>query len=186
VEGQNWGVWPWAALATALVLMFWVLGAYNRLVVLRNAVAAAWQQVVRLLDERAGAEAALAAALRRLLPSETAALESLQVAMRQQAEAQQAMSARPLEARRAAQWLVTEAARTAAAQRVLALLEGSSAAQEDAELSSLRALLKAAAEQLPYVRHQFNDAAAAHDAALAEFPTSMLVRWFGFAPAGRV
>jgi LemA protein len=168
------------------VLLFWVLGAYNRLVVLRNAVAEAWRDVTRLLDERAEAERALVAVLQRLLPSEAGALEALLAAARAQHEAQQALSARPLEARRCAQWLVSEATRTAAAQRVVALLEGSSAAQQDAEVSSLRALLKAAAEQLPYARHQYNDAAAAHDAALAEFPTSLLVRWFGFAPAGRV
>jgi LemA protein len=40
--------------------------------------------------------------------------------------------------------------------------------------------------RLAFARQLFNDAAQTYDAALVQFPTRLLVRLFGFGPAGRL
>ena len=53
--------WHWGAVAAGAVVVFWMLGAYNRLVALRNGVGAAWRPVAELLAARAAALRALLA-----------------------------------------------------------------------------------------------------------------------------
>ena len=45
----------WASLAVAAILVFWMVGAYNRLVALRSAIGSAFQQVDELLRRRQAA-----------------------------------------------------------------------------------------------------------------------------------
>ena len=56
--------------AGAALLVFWMLGAHNRLVALRNAIIAAWAQVDEPLQRRAAALQPLVAGLRAQLPDE--------------------------------------------------------------------------------------------------------------------
>ena len=44
----------WLLLALAVVLLFWGVGAYNRLVGLRNAVGGAWLQLATGVDNPTG------------------------------------------------------------------------------------------------------------------------------------
>ena len=63
--------------AVIAVCVFWMLGAYNRLVRLRNDIASAWVQVEVQLQRRAEALATLLRALAEPLASELAAVESV-------------------------------------------------------------------------------------------------------------
>jgi len=52
--------------------------------------------------------------------------------------------------------------------------------------ADLAAAWRGGEEQAQFARRLFNDAAVAHDAAIAQFPTSLLARLYAFAPAGRL
>ncbi|HEX7638584.1 MAG TPA: LemA family protein, partial [Burkholderiaceae bacterium] len=64
-------------LAVAAVLLFWIVGAYNRLLRLRQAIIAAWEQIVAALGKRSEAMAAVMDAVRDRLDGEAATLQAL-------------------------------------------------------------------------------------------------------------
>jgi LemA protein len=66
----------WLALAVAALLVFWMVGAYNRLVALRNTIGEAVQLLHELLLRREAAVTHLAHALRVPLAAEQAALDT--------------------------------------------------------------------------------------------------------------
>ena len=59
-------------LALLAVLLFWLVGAYNRMVRLRTAIISAWEQIVAALVKRSEAMAAVADAVREPLAAEGA------------------------------------------------------------------------------------------------------------------
>ena len=71
------------AVAVAAVLVFWMVGAYNRLVALRSAIGAAWGQVDEQLQRRRAILQLLLEALRPQLLEEAPALEALEGALLQ-------------------------------------------------------------------------------------------------------
>lgn len=177
----------WIGLGIAAVLGFWVLGAYNRLVALRNTVAAAWVQADEAQRRRGEGTEGLIAALRAPLDGEQGALDALWSAQAQSARAAGAMSARPLLATNAQTWVEAERHLGAAATRVFALAEGHSEALSGAEaLAGAHAAWAEGEQRLRFARQLYNDAAAAHDEAIAVFPTSVLSPLFGFRAAGRI
>jgi LemA protein len=185
-RGAPLSTWAIVGLAVGALLLFWVLGAYNRLIELRNAAADAWAQADAALRQRGEAVDALVNALREPLAAEAVALEALQTAHEHITHASAAMSARPLHAASANAWVDAESRLGAAAARVFALLENAGDVAALDPVSAAVAMWSEGAQRLPYTRQLFNDAAARYDEATREFPTSLLVRMIGFAPAGRV
>ena len=59
-------------------------------------------------------------------------------------------------------------------------------APADRLVAPLLAAWHEAQPKLAYARQRFNEAAEAHDSAIALFPTTLLARVFGMAPVGRV
>ena len=177
----------WIALGVAAVLGFWVLGAYNRLVSLRNAVAAAWAQADEAQRRRGEGTEQLVAALRAPLADEQGALDALWSAQAASARAAGAMSARPLVAAGAQAWAEAERHLVAAAARVFALADGQAEALSgNTAVAEARAAWAEGDQRLRFARQLFNDAAAAYDEAITVFPTSVLSPAFGFRAAGRL
>lgn len=175
-----------AALALAVVLVCWVLGAHNRLVMLRNAIAQVWSRVDDAARQRASAAAPLLAALREPLAAEHGALDALQATLAESARTAAAMTTRPVDGANASAWLAAESALAAAASRVFALLDQHAALRDAAAVASGAAGWRDADARLRFARQLFNDAAETYDAAIAQFPTHLLLRPFGYARAGRI
>jgi LemA protein len=175
-----------AVLAIAAVLVFWMVGAYNRLVALRSAIGSAWQQVDEVLKKRGEAIAALVAALREPLAAEQGALEALLAAERQVRSAADALGARPVMATLAAALLATEAAMASAASRVLALVAQQPEIGGGETVAPHAAVLQDSAARLAFARQIFNDASQAYNGAARQFPTRLLTRLFGFGTCGRI
>jgi LemA protein len=170
--------------ALAALLVFWALGAHNRLVELRNQIIAAWAQVDEPLRRRAAAVTPWVGGLRAHLPDEQGALDAVLSALAQvQAEAD-ALRARPALAPRAAALATADSALSAALSRVLALVEHRADLVADASLAPHVAALHEATQRLSFARQLFNDAATSYNAAAHQFPTSLLARLFGFGAAG--
>jgi len=175
-----------AVLAAAAIVVFWMVGAYNRLVALRNEIGAAWQQVDEVLKRRGEAVAALLAALREPLPAEQGALDALAGSESQVRAAADALGARPVMATLAAALMTAEAAMSSAASRVLALVEQAPELRAAATVAPHLAVVADSAARLAFARQRFNDTAQAYNAAARQFPTRLLTRLYGFGTAGRL
>ena len=173
-------------LGLAAVLVFWMLGAYNRVMALRNAIGAAWQQIDDTLQKRGAAVAPLAAALREPLEREQSALDALRAAQIQVQAAADAVRQRPVQADRISTLVIAEAAMRAATSRVLALLDQHPALLEDEAIAGPVRALREAEPRLGFARQLFNDAAQTYDEAVQQFPTRLLARLYGFGEAGRL
>jgi LemA protein len=173
----------WIVLAAAAVIVFWMVGGYNRLVAMRSTIGEACRQLDELLLRRTEAAAALAAQARQALAGEEGAIDAWQAASTASRKAADAL--RAVNAELAQALVGSESALAASAARVLALLE-----QQQAQLAAAATEQLAALRELDgrigFARQVFNEAAKAYDAALAEFPTRGLARLYRFTPAGRL
>jgi LemA protein len=176
----------WLLLAAAAVLVFWMVGAYNRLVALRNSIGEAWSKVDEALGQRAAAGAPLLAALQGPLAAEHGALTTLQTALAELQRCAAVMSAKPVVEAHAAAWVAAESQLAAAASRVFALVELHADARSDAGVTTEAARWRQAQQRLTFARAVFNEAAAGYNDAIVLFPTRLLLPLFGFGRAGRV
>ena len=175
-----------ASLVLAAVLVFWMLGAYNRLVRMRNAVGRAWAACESPLQQRAGATASLLEALREPLAAEAPTLQAVSAAQAHLEQATRSLKASPVSADAAAEFSVAMAALEAGLARLVSLCEHASALQERAEIRQALASLQEARVGLSFGRELYNAAVATYNKALAESPTRLLVGLYRFGPAGRI
>jgi LemA protein len=176
----------WIWLGTAALLVFWMVGAYNRLVALRTAIGSAFQQVDDLLQRRAAAAEPLVAAAREPMAAEAGALDAWLAAAAQVRSAADALRARPVMASLAAALAAAEAGMSATGSRVLALLEQHPEVATQPAVASLLATLREVEPRLAFARQLFNDEAAVYNDAVALFPTRLLAPMFRFGLAGRL
>lgn len=175
-----------AVLAFAAVLVFWMVGAYNRLVALRNGIGSAWSLVDEVLKKRGEAVQALVLGVGESLPGEQGALDALMAAQAQVRSAADALGARPVDATLAAAVVGGEAAMASAASRVLALLEQHDELRRADAVAPHVGVLRDSAAKLAFSRQLFNEAAAAYNDAARLFPTRLLAELYRFGPAGRL
>ena len=181
MSGVQWGL-----LAAAVVLLFWGVGAYNRLVGLRNAVGGAWLQLDEALQQRADVVPPLVAALREGLVGEGAALDALLTAQAQVAAAADALRPRPVRAEAASALVRAESLMVAASARVLALLDVHPELRDDPAVAPQALLLRQVEPRLVFRRQRFNAEVHAYNDAVRQWPTRLLARLYGFGTAGRL
>jgi LemA protein len=176
-----------AWLVGAIVVALWIFGAYNRVVALRSAIVAAWQQVEEAIQRRERLVAPLALRLRDSLADSHGVLDAV-VATLAQCQADVAtVNRRPLaHADAIASLAVHEAALGEALADMHRAIERKPALREDAPLAAARAELDAAVTRVTATRQWFNDAAAAYDDAIVQLPTRLLMPLFGFRRIGRL
>ncbi len=178
--------WHLVTLALMAILAFWMVGAYNRLVALRNAISAAWQQVDEVLARRGEAVAPLVAALRDGLEGEGASLDALLSGQAQVAAAADGLRGLPVRAESAHAVVRAESAMASASARVLALLDLHPDLRETPAAAAPAATLREAEPRLVFARQVFNEAVQAYNEAVRQWPTRALARVFGFGTAGRL
>ena len=173
-----------AAWVLAAVLVFWGLGAYNRLMRLRNGIALAWQQLEPPLRELTGTGLQLAERGPGWLPSEASAFDTLNQTCLELQAAAQAVGSRPHAADPVARLAVAHALQAAALQRVRSLLALSLHDDHGTERQQLLNTLKQAEQQRDFGRQLFNQRVQTYNEALAELPTRALAGLYGFHDAG--
>ena len=159
-------------------LLFWIIGAYNRLVRLRGAIVRQFVPVELQLTQRQALLMQQLEALAPVLPNAVPRLEALRAACRQCHAASSHARVRPgaagaIASLRLAEDIVGEARARLPVQAVAGL-----------DLSALNAQLGAADTTLSFARHQFNNAVTEYNAAVRQFPTALIVGLFGFRTAG--
>jgi LemA protein len=158
----------------AAVLLFWAVGAYNRMVSLRNTLLRRFSAV----DEQFRSRHALLLQWADTLPDgDPALLDSLRAACRQAEAActharSRASSAGALTSLRLAEEILSQA------RARLPAPEGSDEAR-----AAVATALAEGDTTLAFARRQFNDAVQAYNHAVGQFPTWMLAGMFGFRKA---
>ncbi|HEY9067653.1 MAG TPA: LemA family protein [Burkholderiaceae bacterium] len=166
----SWGV--------AALLLFWAVGAYNRLVRLRGELARRYAPV----DEQFGQRHALLLqqidALAPVLANAMPRLDALRAACQQAESARLHARARPgrvesITSLRLAEDILSEAR----AKLPVPTTAGTA-------LPEIGAQLAAVDTTLAFARRQFNEAVEAYNRAIAQFPTRVLAGLFGFRAGG--
>jgi LemA protein len=173
-------------LGVAALLLFWIVGAYNRLVRLRGAIGSAWAQIDELLARRSALLESLIAALQEPLADEAMTLNSLSQADQRQRAAAQAVRSRPAHAPALMAWVLAEAELASPLARLQALIEQRQALQASEPVQPLQRQLAELTPRLVYARHLFSDAADTYNAAANEFPTRLVARLFSMRATPRL
>lgn len=177
---------PWGWLAAAAVLGFWTLGAYNRVTALRGAVVTAWQQLDALIQARQQAIGSLLDAVEPALVGERPALDAMVGAQVQVATAAELVRKRPAPEEAMGVLAKAEVAIVAALSRIVALVDTHGELKHDAAVAPHLQSLNELSPRHKFARQAFNDAVAAYNHAIGQFPTRLLTRAFGFERAGEL
>lgn len=172
----------WVLMVTSAVLVFWVVGAYNRLVRLKNAIGAAFVQLDEHLCRRHDLVARLMALVATPLVAERGALDALQAAQAQAREAAERARSTPLLAGPLGALAGAEQMLAGSLQRVLSLVEHHAELQNDPALSEMADALAETRHRIGFARLAYNDQVQIFNHASAQFPTVVLARVFGFFP----
>ena len=173
-------------LGVLALLGLWMLGAHNRVTALRAAVLGAWAPVDQVLTQRGQALAALLAAAAEPLAGEAAELGAVALAQAQVLAAQEQVRRRPVDPGTVADLSKADAVLAAVLVRVLSLVDQQAQLRADEGVRQGLAQLKDCPAQLAFARQLFNQAGAAYNAAIQQFPTRLLGSVFRFGAAGRL
>lgn len=165
------------------ILVFWGIGAYNRLMRLRNAIGDAYVLLDQHLNERAELCSALLAKLRPLLANEQATFDSLDSAQAEARTAAQAARLKPYAGDPVAALAVSSAVHAAALTRLMSLLEHQPDLREREGIDPMVDELKLVERQRAFARQVFNMAVTQYNEAARQFPTRILASLYGFAEA---
>lgn len=170
--------------AVLALLLFWAVGAYNRLVGLRNAIGAAFTQIdaqlkrryelVPLLVDRARSHAVI---------DQDETLDALMAARNQAQAAADHARARCNDAGLMTSLTMAETLLAATLARTQAMVESRAELSDDLALRELIDELAASEQKASFVRQLYNDAAREFNAAARQFPTNVIARFSGFRQA---
>ncbi len=175
--------WQWGGVAIAALLFFWSVGAYNRLMSLRNAIGEAFAQLDTHLKERSEVCDKLLAAVSPRLPSEQATFDALASAQAESQAAAQAARGKPWAPDPAGSLAVAGALHAAALTRLMSLLDHQAELRSETEIDALVSELKLVERQRAFTRQVFNKAVSQYNEALHQFPTRVLANLYGFSEA---
>lgn len=179
----GWLNWQTASVAVGALLFFWGVGAYNRLMSLRNAIGDAFVQHDAHLKARVELCDRLLALVTPRLPNEQATFDALASAQTDSQSAAQAARTKPWSPDPVGSLAVASALQAAALTRLLSLLDHHAELRSETEVDGLVAELKLVERQRAFTRQVFNQAVTQYNEALHQFPTRILANLYGFSEA---
>ena len=171
------------AIAFAAMCVFWAVGAYNRLVRLKNTIANAFGQIDVQLKRRYDLIPNLVEAARKYLSHESATLEAVTLARNQARSASDAVRSRPANAAAVTALAAAEQALSGSLGSFFVVAEDYPDLKADGTIRELSEELTSTENKVTFARQAYNDAVLDYNNAQGEFPTLVLARLFGFAPS---
>ena len=171
----------WAVVA---VLVFWAVGAYNRLVSLRNDISRAFVPVDAQIRQRHLLLEQWVESLRPLREHDTQTLDAVLAACGQLQAACDVVRSRPSAARPMASLRLAEETLADARNRLKGELPAKPEMLAGVNFAVLGDELAAADGTLVFARRQFNEATQGYNDAMDQFPTWVIAGLFGFRGAG--
>jgi len=182
MEDRHMTLTQWALIGAVLLLLFWAVGAYNRLIRLRNAIANAFGQIDVQLKRRHDLVPNLVAVAKRYLEHEAQTLEAVVAARARAQGAEQAVAANPLNPAAMGALAVAEQALGGALGRLMALVEAYPELKADENLRQLSEELTSTENRIGFSRQAYNDTVLAFNDAAQQFPAVIVARLCGFVP----
>jgi LemA protein len=172
----------WVVLALVAVLVFWAVGAYNRLMRLRNQVANAFGQIDVQLKRRYDLIPNLVEVARQYLQHESQTLEAVIAARNQAQKAEQSAAASPLSGPALGALAGAEQLLGGALGRLFAVVEDYPELKADQTLRELSEELTHTENRVGFARQGYNDQVLEYNNAALHFPTVIVARLLGFVP----
>jgi LemA protein len=178
------------ALTAVVVLGLWMLGAYNRLVRMRNGIASVFTLFAHQAQERTTQVAALIQLAREVLPSESPQIEAAASAEQEATHTLDAARMRPVGHEQVARFGSSDHALALALAELCGALRdhvGYADTQSDPDhlhpVVSQLGRLDDVLAQTDFARMTYNMAAKDYNDAVRLFPTSLVATLFRFGPA---
>lgn len=170
-------------IALFALLVFWSVGAYNRLVRLKNTIANAFGQIDVQLKRRYDLIPNLVEAAKKYLQHEQSTLEAVIAARNQARIASDAVRSRPGKADAVIALAAAEQVLDGSLGRLFALAEAYPDLKADQTIRELSEELTSTENKVGFARQAYNDAVLDYNNAQGQFPTLLLARLFGFIPS---
>ncbi|MCA3219041.1 MAG: LemA family protein [Burkholderiales bacterium] len=170
-------------IAIVAVIVFWAIGAYNRLVSLRNQFKNAFAQIDVQLKRRYDLIPNLVETAKAYMKHERETLEAVIRARNSAVSANQAAAADPGSAAAIAGLTVAEGALTGALGKLFALAEAYPDLKANQNMMQLTEELTGTENKISFARQAFNDAVMTFNTAVQQFPTNILASILSFTPA---
>lgn len=170
-------------IAMAAVLGFWVVGAYNRLVRLRNEIGNAFAQIDVQLKRRHDLIPNLVEVARKYMEHERDTLERVTAARAQVMAATELVKSKPLDNGPIKSLGLAEGVLAGAMGRFQATVEAYPELKADARMQTLSEELTHTENRIAFARQLFNDATLDYNNAGQQFPTNVVAGVFNFREA---
>ena len=171
------------SIAVLALLVFWAVGAYNRLIRLKNIIANAFGQIDVQLKRRYDLIPNLVEAAKKYLSHERETLEAVIAARNQAKSATDAVRSRPSNAMAVTTLAVAEQALSSSLGQLFALNEAYPELKADETIRDLSEELTSTENKVTFARQAFNDAVLDYNNAQGQFPAVLIARLFSFAPS---
>lgn len=170
-------------IALLAMLIFWAVGAYNRLIRLKNTIANAFGQIDVQLKRRYDLIPNLVEAAKKYLQHEQATLEAVMAARNQARAASDVVRSRPANALAVTTLSTAEQALGGSLGRLFAVAEAYPELKADQTIRELSEELTSTENKVAFARQAFNDAVFDYNNAQGQFPAVLVARVFSFAPS---
>ncbi|MES2051300.1 MAG: LemA family protein [Pseudomonadota bacterium] len=165
------------------VVIFWAVGAYNRLVRLKNIIANSFGQIDVQLKRRYDLIPNLVEAASKYLQHERDTLEAVIDARNQARHASDAVRSRPANAGAVLALSAAEQALDGSLGRLFAIAEAYPELKADETIRDLSEELTSTENKVTFARQAYNDAVLDYNNAQGQFPAVLIARLFSFAPS---
>ena len=168
--------------AIAVILFFWVKGAYNGLVKADEQVSAAWAQVENVYQRRADLIPNLVATVKGYAEHESSTLESVMAARAR--ATQMTVDASDLNAESIAEYQDAQGELSQALGRLLMITENYPDLKANQNFRDLQAQLEGTENRIATERMKFNETARAYNTMVRSFPKNIIASMFNFDTMG--
>jgi LemA protein len=171
------------AAVVAAIVLFWVVGIYNRLVTLRNRFKNAFAQIDVQLERRYDLIPNLVEIAKGYLKHERETLEAVTQARNIAAAAAKAAAANPADGAAVKSLLSAETGLAGALSRLLVVSEAYPDLKANQNMIQLTEELTSTENKISFARQAYNDAVMVFNTARETFPSVVFAGLFGFTPA---
>lgn len=165
------------------VVVFWAIGAYNRLVDLRNRFKNAFAQIDVQLKRRYDLIPNLVETAKAYMKHERETLEAVIKARNSAVTANAAAAANPGNPAAMQGLMTAEGALTGALSKLFALAEAYPDLKANQNMMQLSEELTGTENKISFSRQAFNDAVMTYNTAAQQFPSNVIAGMFSFTPA---
>jgi LemA protein len=172
-----------AVLVPLFLILLWIIGAFNRLVALRNRFKNAYAQIDVQLKRRYDLIPNLVETAKGYIKHERGTLEAVITARNAASAANVRAAGAPGDASAMQALTGAETALTGTLGRLFALAEAYPDLKANTTMQSLMEELTSTENKIAFARQAYNDAVMTYNTARETFPTNLLAGTFNFTPA---